>query len=140
MEAKRKALPTDEDKDWVTGLPSKDSMLKRVLTDWKRKLEDGYQQIGRACLLFRELAEKFYHPALAEDMKCTAAIYRYILVPLHQLSPRDTAALLYSSIAFQGHPRVPRLHTFVRRTRVGVPGWFYSTTPSQTQIGITLSE
>jgi len=98
MEAKRRALPTEEEKDWVTGLPSKDSLLKRVLTEWKRKLDDGYQQIGSACLRFRELAQKFYHPALPEDMKRTAAIYKYILVPLYRLitqSYRSTSQLFY---------------------------------------------
>jgi hypothetical protein len=104
MEAKRKALPTDEDKDWLTGLPSKDSMLKRVLKDWKRKLEDDYQKIGTACLLFRELAEKFYHPALADDMKRTAVIYRYILVPLYQLITRRYRS---ASLLFNGFPRLP---------------------------------
>jgi hypothetical protein len=104
MEAKRKASPTDEDKDWLTGLPSKDSMLKRVLKDWKRKLEDDYQKIGTACLLFRELAEKFYHPALEEDMKRTAAIYRYILVPLYQLITRRYRS---ASLLFNDFPRPP---------------------------------
>ncbi|RDW74910.1 hypothetical protein BP6252_06052 [Coleophoma cylindrospora] len=84
MEAK-KPLPTDTATDWVTGLPSKDSLLQKVLIDWKRKLEDGYQQIGTACLRFRELVQKFYHPALPDEMKRTAAIYKYILIPLHRL-------------------------------------------------------
>lgn len=119
IEAKRKVKPEDEDKDWVTGLPSKDSMLKRALADWKRRLEDGYQQIGRACLRFRELAERIYHPALTEDMKRTAAIYRYILVPLYQLIAQRYCS---ASLLFKGFPRPPE-SSLAPYHRPSQPSW-----------------
>ena len=98
MEVKEKAKPTENDTDWDTRVPSQSSILHRVLTkDWKKKLDDGYKQIGMACLQFRELAEKFYDPALRGDMKRTAAIYKYILAPLYQLIlQRYNSASLHS--------------------------------------------
>lgn len=100
MEARLKVLPTDDDKDWETGLPSKDSMLKRVLADskWRGEVEDGYKRIAKACLEFRDRVDKFYDPVLPEDMKRTAALYRYILAPLHELvTQRFNSASLCSN-------------------------------------------
>jgi hypothetical protein len=99
MEAKLKVSPTDAPKDWDTGLISTDSMLNWALTDskWKGKVEDGYKRIAKACLDFRERVDKFYDPDLPKDMKRTAALYRYIIAPLHELiTQRFSSASLCS--------------------------------------------
>lgn len=85
IEAKRFARPKAVDKDWETDLYSKDSMLKRILQEWSREVGDGYIQVATACLRFRELSARFYDPTLTQNMKETAAIYRYILAPLYRI-------------------------------------------------------
>lgn len=102
IEAKRKIEPVAEDREWDSDLPSKDSMLRRALEEWKRRLEDPYRRLGQACLQFNELTQKFYHPALPDKMRRTAAIYRYILVPLHQLIAQRYCS---TSLLFKGFPR-----------------------------------
>jgi hypothetical protein len=108
MEAKLKIEPTENDNDWETGEPSRDSMLKRVLTDssWRGKVEDGYKQIVMACLHFRELLEKFYHPRLTADMKRTAAIYKYILAPMHNLVTQKFGSTSLYSYGFPPPPEI----------------------------------
>jgi hypothetical protein len=102
MEAKLKIEPTENDNNWETGQPSRDSMLKRTLTDsnWRGKVEDGYKQIATACLHFRELLEKFYDPVLTADMKRTAAMYKYILAPLHKLVTQRFSSTSLCSYGF----------------------------------------
>ncbi|KFA48129.1 hypothetical protein S40293_10226 [Stachybotrys chartarum IBT 40293] len=85
MERKKTAKPKDTDMDWETGLPSKDSILKRIIEEWSRSVSDGYRHVATACLQFRELSAMLYDPALDPKMKQTAAIYKYILAPLHRL-------------------------------------------------------
>lgn len=85
MEGKKPARPKAVDTDWETGLPSKDSMLKRIIEEWNRSVGDGYRHIATACLLFRELSERLYDPGVTEEMGQIAAIYKYILAPLHKL-------------------------------------------------------
>lgn len=85
MEAKRLAEPKEEDAEWGSDRPSRDSMLKRVLEEWTGYVEDGYKDIATACLLFRQLSEKFYDPSLTQEKRRAAAMYRYILAPLYRL-------------------------------------------------------
>ncbi|OBT39280.1 hypothetical protein VE00_10597 [Pseudogymnoascus sp. WSF 3629] len=108
MEAKQRVEPTENDKDWVSGELSRDSMLKRALTDskWGDKLGPGYKQIIEACLRFRELLEKFYDPVLTTDMKRTAAIYKYILAPLHRVITQ-TPRFSRTSLCSYGFPDPP---------------------------------
>jgi hypothetical protein len=98
---KKKFYPSEEDIDWETSQPSKRMMLQRALKTGERILDDGYRQIGDACIRFQELAEELYHPALKGKQKHTAAIYKYILVPLWlqiQNSFRDISS------QFEGFP------------------------------------
>jgi hypothetical protein len=128
MEAKRRIKPIAEDEDWETGLPSKDSMLKRALASWKRRLDSNYQQIGEACLNFCELVERFSHPSLKDDMKRTAAIYRYILSPLHQII---TQRYCSTSILFKGFPQAAKLSQLpsASLSQSGPLIWFDDSTP-----------
>ncbi|CAM1505661.1 Fc.00g112980.m01.CDS01 [Cosmosporella sp. VM-42] len=89
MEAKRRVKLSPDDIDYETGTYSKDLVLERILAEWKRKLGKGYLQVGRACLNFRQLAEKIYHPDLTGEQKCLAAIYKHILSPLLSLLTKD---------------------------------------------------
>ncbi len=106
MEAGRRLVPTSEDMDWETGRPSKDSMLKQALVSWRKRLEDGYQQIGNACLNFRELVDTFYHPDLDMEMKRTAAIYKYILTPLYNIMAQRYRE---TSLLFKGFPQSTKI-------------------------------
>lgn len=108
MEAKQRVEPTENDKDWVSGELSRDSMLKRAMTDskWGDKLSPGYKQIIEACLRFRELLGKFYDPVLTADMRRTAAIYKYILAPLHQVITQ-TPRFSRTSLCSYGLPDPP---------------------------------
>jgi hypothetical protein len=85
MEADRAAEVKEEDKDWDNGGVSRDSILKRILGEWADNVEDDYKDIATACLLFRQLSEKFYDPQLRQDTKRTGAIYKYILAPLFRV-------------------------------------------------------
>lgn len=101
MEANRAVEPTERDKDWDSrGGISQDSMLRRILEEWADDVEDDYKDIATSCLLFRQLAERFYDPLLTQDTKRTGAIYKYILAPLLRLVTRKFRKLpqLFSNI------------------------------------------
>lgn len=102
MEAKRLAKPEEEDTEWGSDRPSRDSMLKRVLEEWTGNVDDGYKDIATACLLFRQLSEKFYDPLLEQEQRRTAAMYKYILAPLYRLV---TSSFRASSELFGEFPR-----------------------------------
>ncbi|KAI2615063.1 hypothetical protein GGR54DRAFT_632365 [Hypoxylon sp. NC1633] len=118
IEANRVAKPKEEDKDWDRDGFSRDSILKRILGEWADDVEDNYKNIATACLLFRQLSERFYDPLLTQDTKRTGAIYKYILAPLFRLVtgrfhkirdlfpgiPESTYSRLPSSDHNLGHP------------------------------------
>lgn len=87
IEAKKLVRPKTVDRNWETGLPSKDTMLKRTIEEWNRAVGDRYRHVAMACLRFRELSARFYdpHPGLTQEMKNIAAIYKYILAPLYRV-------------------------------------------------------
>lgn len=94
MEANQLAEPKKEDEIWGGSGISRDSMLKRILRDWADNVDDDYKDIATACLLFRQLSERFYDPLLTQDTKRTGAIYKYILAPLFRLvTPRFRKSL-----------------------------------------------
>ncbi|KAI1330204.1 hypothetical protein F5Y16DRAFT_31262 [Xylariaceae sp. FL0255] len=101
IEAKKPVRPKTVDQDWETGLTSKDIMLKRILVEWNRAVSDGYRHVATACLRFRELSAKFYNPAITQDMKSIAAVYKYILAPLHRLITTQHSRI---SALFNGLP------------------------------------
>lgn len=89
IEGKKVARPRAAENDWETGLPSKDSMLRRIIEEWNRSVSDGYRKIATACLRFRELSVRLYDPGLTQDIGQSAAIYKYILAPLHKLATQQ---------------------------------------------------
>lgn len=88
MEANRVAKPNKEDENWGREGISRDSILRRILGEWADDVEDDYKDIATSCLLFRQLADRFYDPLLTQDMKRTGAIYKYIIAPLFRLAIR----------------------------------------------------
>ncbi|KAL6900066.1 hypothetical protein GGI43DRAFT_406221 [Trichoderma evansii] len=105
MEGKKIARPKEADNDWETGLPSKDSMLRRIIEEWNRVVSDGYRHIATACLQFRELSARLYDPGLTQDMGQSAAIYKYILAPLHRLATQQHSKI---SPIFTNFPSSPQ--------------------------------
>jgi hypothetical protein len=83
METKKKVrISLDKDFDWETGQASRAMLLRRTLEERKRKLTSDYIKIGKRCLELIKLAEKISHPALRDELRVKAAIYRYITHPL----------------------------------------------------------
>jgi len=118
IEAKKLVRPKPVDQDWETGLTSKDSMLKRILEEWNRAVGDGYRHVATACLRFRELSARFYDPALTQDMKNIAAIYKYILAPLHRLITHQHSRI---SALFNGLPNSPQNYSITQSQHLGKP-------------------
>lgn len=86
MEGKKTVRPQRMDKRWETGLTCKESMLRRTIESLNRVVSDGYRRIATACVRFKDLSARLHDPGLTQELRQRAAIYKYILAPLHRLA------------------------------------------------------
>lgn len=73
------------DKVWRCNVTPPDSILERILNEWKRNVDKKYRKIATACLHFPRYCATFYDPEINESRNRIAAIYKYIVAPLFRL-------------------------------------------------------
>jgi hypothetical protein len=126
------SLPVEPDYEDPRGGPRMDAILETMLAEWARKVDDGYLQVAKACLDFRESAEAMamslneHRPRLkdadAKHLKDAATIFKLIVLPLERLLADRHAA---AHQLFRNYS----LHT--RQTIIAEEMSFYDDVPSK---------